>query len=247
MRLERKFGLLLACKDSDYVKKMYGGYFNVFVQALAEEGEIWDLYRVVDGEFPDFVGLHMYDGFVISGSPYDAYSDECWIQKLCSLVQLLHLMETKIMGICFGHQVLCRALGGKVAKACTGWDLGIRQVNIEKELLPWYFTEDDLVELPSTLKIIECHRDEVWEMPEGAKIISSSDKTRVEMFSMDDHILGIQGHPEYTKDILHDIIDRLHCNGCIESGLRENVRETLVIVEPDSKNWEKICKRFLKG
>lgn len=102
---ERRYALLLAARDSDYVMKEYGGYFNVFVAAFGEEGERWDLFRVVDGEFPDMNELHKYDGFVVSGSPYDAYGNDYWILKLCFLLRTLDAMEKKVLGVCFGHQV----------------------------------------------------------------------------------------------------------------------------------------------
>jgi homoserine trans-succinylase len=57
--------------------------------------------------------------------------------------------------------------------------------------------------------------EQVWEVPEGAKVLASSDKTGVEMFSVDEHVLGIQGHPEYTKDILLSLVDRLLAAGFI--------------------------------
>ncbi|KAK6942345.1 Glutamine amidotransferase [Dillenia turbinata] len=240
------YSLLLACEDSDYVKKVYGGYFNVFVAAFGEEGEKWDLYRVVEGEFPDMDELHKYDGFVISGSPYDAYGNDFWILRLCFLLQTLDAMEKKILGICFGHQLLCRALGGKVGKASTGWDIGIRKVKMVNDLSPCNFIED-LNDIPPSLSIIECHQDEVWEVPLGAEIIAFSDKTGVEMFTIGNHILGIQGHPEYSKDILCNLIDRLRTNDSIEKGFAEDVKSKLEDADPDRKCWEKICRNFLKG
>lgn len=50
---------------------------------------------------------------------------------------------------------------------------------------------------------------QVWEAPEGADVLAWSDKTGVEMFCVGDRVLGIQGHPEYTGDILLSLIDRL--------------------------------------
>ncbi|EEF33975.1 gamma-glutamyl peptidase 5 [Ricinus communis] len=243
---EKRYALLLAARDSDYVKKVYGGYFNVFVAAFGEEGERWDSFRVVEGEFPDMNELHNYDGFVVSGSPYDAYGNDCWIIRLCFLLQTLDSMEKKVLGICFGHQVLCRALGGKVGKASTGWDIGLRKVRIVKDLPPCSFLSD-LSEIPSSLSIIKCHQDEVWEVPLEAEVIAFSDKTGVEMFSIGDHILGIQGHPEYTKDILYSLIDRLLDSNCIEKDFAENAKFGLEIAEPDRKCWESICRNFLKG
>lgn len=81
-------------------------YLTVMRQSFWEEtGEKWDLYRVVESEFPETSELDKYDGFVVSGSPYDAYGSEGWILKLCLLLQTLYTMEKKVLGICFGHQV----------------------------------------------------------------------------------------------------------------------------------------------
>ncbi|KAK2979946.1 hypothetical protein RJ640_001276 [Escallonia rubra] len=172
---EKRYALLQPARDSDYVKKVYGGYFNVLVAAVGQEGERWDLFRVVEGEFPSMNELQTYDGFV----------------------------------------VLCRAFGGKVGKAYSGWDIGIRKVKIVKDFSSCSIL-DGLDEFPPALSIIECHQDEVWEVPAGAEVIAFSDKTSVEMFAIGDNILGIQGHPEYTKDVLDNYIDRLLTNDAIE-------------------------------
>lgn len=105
---ERRYALLLAARDSEYVKKVYGGYFNVFVEAFGEEGERWDLFRIVEGDFPNMDDLQHYDGFVVSGSPHDAYANDFWILELSFLLQTLDSMQKKVLGICFGHQVHTR-------------------------------------------------------------------------------------------------------------------------------------------
>ncbi|KAK7291931.1 hypothetical protein RIF29_07492 [Crotalaria pallida] len=240
-----RYALLQAVKDSDYVKKVYGGYLNVYVEAFGEEGERWDLFRVYEGEFPDLSELHKYDGFVISGSTSDAHGNELWVLKLCFILQTLDAMEKKVLGICFGHQVLCRALGGRVGRSITGWDIGIREVSFVEDLPPCSYLEDH--EMPSSLSIVEVHQDEVYEIPEGGQVIASSGKTGVEMFAISDHILGIQGHPEYTKDILYNLIDRLLNMEIIEKSFAEEVKCRLQLTEPDRKCWEKICRKFLKG
>ncbi|XP_075514528.1 gamma-glutamyl peptidase 5-like [Primulina tabacum] len=242
---EKRFALLLAVKDSDYVKKVYGGYVNVFVEALGDEGEKWDLFRVVDGDFPSVDDLQNYEGFVVSGSPHDAYGDDFWILELCFLLQTLFAMQKKVLGICFGHQVLCRALGGKVAKSSSGWDIGVREVSFTQDFYSYSFS-DGLDEMPRNLSIIECHQDEVWELPIGAQVLASSEKTGVEMFAYGGNIVGIQGHPEYTKDILDNLIDRLLANGSIERKVGEEARLQLK-KEPDKTNWKRMCKSFLKG
>ncbi|KAL1372077.1 hypothetical protein HN51_002237 [Arachis hypogaea] len=242
----RRYGLLQAAKDPEYVKKMYGGYLKVYAEAFGEEGASWDLFRVCEGEFPEISELHKYDGFVVSGSSNDAFGNDYWILKLCFLLQILDAMEKKILGICFGHQVLCRALGGRVGRAKRGWDIGITQVSFAKDRAPlWYL--DDHHNMPSSLSIIEIHQDEIFEVPVGANVIASSDKTGVEIFVIEDHILGIQGHPEYNKDILFNLIDRLLGMDKIEKRFAEEVKCRVELGEPDRKCWEKICRNFLKG
>lgn len=101
----KRFAVLLCAEDSDYVKKMYGGYFGVFVGMLAEEGETWDVYSVACGEFPEDGEIALLDGFVITGSCNDAHGNDVWICQLMNLLKKLDSMKKKVLGICFGHQV----------------------------------------------------------------------------------------------------------------------------------------------
>uniref|UniRef100_M8BE54 Glutamine amidotransferase domain-containing protein n=1 Tax=Aegilops tauschii TaxID=37682 RepID=M8BE54_AEGTA len=186
-RRSRRYALLLAARDSEYVLKAYGGYFNVFVSAFGGGGgkdsdvcETWDMFRAVDGELPDLDDIGRYDGFVISGSPYDAFLDA-------------------------------------------------------------------LQDLPQYAKITECHQDEVWEAPLGADALASSDKTGVEMFCVCDHVLGIQGHPEYTGDILLSLVYRLSTSHFITVSFAEDVKRQLKATSPDREFWLNLCKSFLKA
>ncbi|CAA6671026.1 unnamed protein product [Spirodela intermedia] len=259
MEVEKRFALLLAAPDSDYVTKMYGGYFDVFVEAFGEEGETWDLFRVVEGEFPDSEELAKYDGYVVSGSPADAYGDDLWILGLCFLLQTLDAMKKKILGVCFGHQVWppefpLLVYVNVVSTACTGWDVGIRKLRMAESLPPHKYL-DELRELPPSPHIIECHQDEVViprTFPSylmdlagsGATSWRRCDRLLGEDCRGDvlprDHILGIQGHPEYTKGILYNLADRL-------SSFAEEAKASVEATEPDRKFWETVCRAFLKG
>jgi len=157
-----RYALLMAAHDSEYVLKKYGGYLHVFVAAFGDAGETWDLYRAIDGELPAPGELECYDGFVISGSPHDAYADDLWILRLCLLVQALHGMRKRVLGVCFGHQVLCRALGGRVGRARSGWDVGVRKVTfVQGQDLAGLLSFLDVDDLPRSASIIEVHQDEV--------------------------------------------------------------------------------------
>ncbi|PUZ74361.1 hypothetical protein GQ55_1G058900 [Panicum hallii var. hallii] len=246
----RRYALLLALWDSEYASKVYGGYYNVFVAAFGGaggDGERWDCFRVIAGEFPAPEDLASYDGFVVSGSPHDAYGEEPWIADLCALIQTLHAMGKRVLGICFGHQVLCRALGGRIGKARNGWDVGVKKVTFVRDLEGFGFL-GDLEELPSSASLIEVHQDEVWELPPGATVLAFSEKTRVEAFAVGEQALGIQGHPEYTADILHNLIDRLTSQSAIPASVGEDARRTVSETGgPDRAFWMALCKGFLNG
>lgn len=239
----KRFAVLLCAEDSDYVKKRYGGYYGVFVEMLAEDGEAWEVFKVANGEFPDDDEIANFDGFVITGSCNDAHGNDVWICKLIALLKKLDSMNKKVLGICFGHQILSRALGGKTGRAISGWDIGVTAIHLSSSTSTLFSS----LNIPTTLSVIECHQDEVRELPPEAEVIAWSEKTGVEMFRYGDHMMGIQGHPEYTKDILIHLIDRLMQLSFIEDSYADELKANLGKVEPDKDAWKKLCTSFLKG
>ncbi|THU69950.1 hypothetical protein C4D60_Mb08t19810 [Musa balbisiana] len=239
----RKFAVLLCADDSEYVKKTYGGYFKVFVGLLGEEGEAWDLYRAAHGELPCMADVDGYDGFVITGSCNDAHGDDQWIKDLVSFLKALDAKKKKVLGVCFGHQILSRALGGKSGRAMKGWDIGVTCIHPSHSTIKLLSS----LHIPSHLPVIECHRDEVWQVPPQAEVMAWSEKTGVEMFRYGDHILGIQGHPEYSKDILRHLLDRLLQRNLIQTCHAEAAQASLDAREPDREAWKRLCKGFLRG
>ncbi|XP_074278904.1 gamma-glutamyl peptidase 5-like [Silene latifolia] len=240
----KRFGVLLCAEESGYIKEKYGGYFGVFERMLSEEGESWDVFRVARNEFPNDEEIQEYDGFVITGSCSDAHSNELWICKLLSLLHKLDFLKIKVLGICFGHQILGRSLGGQTGRAKSGWDIGLRTINFSLS------SKEDLPnrQIFTMLNIIECHQDEILELPEKVEVIGGSNKTAVEMFRYGDHMMGIQGHPEYNTDILLHLIDRLLQKGLIGVNYADELRAKFKEAgEPDMEAWRKLCVGFLKG
>ncbi|KAL8158661.1 hypothetical protein V2J09_000198 [Rumex salicifolius] len=244
MMEKRRFAVLLCAEESEYVKKKYGGYFGVFVRMLAEEGEIWDVYRVAAGDFPHDDSLAAYDGFVITGSCNDAHGDDAWICELLMLLKKLDSMKKKVLGICFGHQILGRAIGGKTGRSLTGWDLGVRPINLSSASSKLFSSFN----IPPVLSIIECHQDEILELPPKAEIMAWSGETGIEMFRYGDHIMGIQGHPEYNNDILFHLINRLLQRDLVEDTFADQMRAKILSSQSPSKEaWRRLCTSFLKG
>ncbi|KAJ4868104.1 Class I glutamine amidotransferase-like superfamily protein [Raphanus sativus] len=242
---QKKFALFLATPDSEFVKKEYGGYHNVFVSTFGDEGEHWDSFRVVEGEFPDEKDLEKYDGFVISGSSHDSFENDPWILKLCEIVKKLDEMKKKILGICFGHQIIARVRGGTVGRARKGPELKLTDITLVKDAIkPGSFFGN---EIPDTIAILKLHQDEVLVLPESAKVLAYSENYEVEMFSIEDHLFCIQGHPEYNREILHEIVDRVLGLGFIKQDFADAAKASMENRGADRKLLETICKNFLKG
>ncbi|URE32690.1 Homoserine O-succinyltransferase [Musa troglodytarum] len=92
-----------------------------------------------------------------------------------------------------------------------------------------------------------CFGHQVWQVPPQAEVMAWSEKTGVEMFRYGDHILGIQGHPEYSKDILRHLLDRLLQRNLIQTCHAEAAKASLDAREPDREAWKRLCKGFLRG
>ena len=96
----------------------FGEYPDMFVRLVGDANpeatfSTWD---VEEGVHPTQDDIDSVDGFIITGSKSSAYDDKQWIRDLEGLIQRLHAARKKMVGICFGHQVVAQALGGVVSK-----------------------------------------------------------------------------------------------------------------------------------
>lgn len=176
-------------------------YPQMFVDLMAAQDGHEDIsltnYVVVDGEFPKAV--EDYDGYIITGSRHGVYEDFPFIAPLMDFIRDAYAKDIPQIGICFGHQAIAQALGGKVIKSPKGWGVGIRKVDVVKKA-DWMTNASD------TLDLIYVHQDQVIEAPEGAEILAGDDFCPIASFAMGQTIYTLQGHPEFDKDYVHELL-----------------------------------------
>jgi GMP synthase-like glutamine amidotransferase len=176
----------------------FGEYPDMFQRlVLAADSDVsFSVWDVEEGVRPTPAEIDAVDGFIITGSKSSAYDDKQWIRDLEQLVQELHAKRKKMVGICFGHQVIARALGGTVAKSDKGWGVGVNVYNVSE--LP--VQGDD--EVPGVgsgvLKLVASHQDQVTVLPPGARTVVFNDHCENAGFVIGDHVLTLQGHPEFS-------------------------------------------------
>ena len=172
----------------------FGEYPDMFKRLLLEANSsvgfaVWD---VEEGVHPMDGDIDAVDGFIITGSKSSAYDDKQWIRDLEALIQKLHARRKKMVGICFGHQIIAKALGGVVSKSDKGWGVGIHTYELDKA--PFDGAQS------GQLKLVVSHQDQVHELPPGARNIMSNAHCENAGFVMGDHIFTLQGHPEFIDE-----------------------------------------------
>lgn len=183
---------------ADHFGPVYSEMFIKGFRALAPELE-FRIWSALDGELPD--DLQECDAWLITGSRHDAYSDLPWIQALRAWIRLAHDADVKLAGVCFGHQVIAQALGGEVVKSTKGWGLG---VSVHPMLATGSWMQPGL----NQIRILASHQDQVALLPPGATRLAGNDFCPNFMFLQGDHIVAIQGHPEFSVEYNRALIER---------------------------------------
>ncbi|MFT4717466.1 MAG: GMP synthase-like glutamine amidotransferase [Paracoccaceae bacterium] len=184
-----KIGILQTGHSPDTMVDEFGDYGDLFVQLLDGQGLSFEIFSVVDSVFPG--SITDAEGWLITGSRYGAYEDHDWIPPLEDFLRAAFKAEIPIVGICFGHQILAQALGGKVAKYDGGWTVGPTeyQMNGSKTMLNAW------------------HQDQVIERPTGAKVIGTAAHCENAMLAYGDTALTIQAHPEISNSFVKGLVD----------------------------------------
>ena len=172
--------------SGDY-EDMFISLFKKFAPSL--NLSVFDIHKE---SYP--VNLNDYDGYLSTGSPDSVYDDVNWINTYKKFTRNLFLQNHKHVGICFGHQMIAEALGGKVEKSLRDWGIGIKSFQIFS-YSPWM--NDNKLQKYS---LIVSHQDQVVKLPENAEVIAGNDHCPVGIFAIGNTVLGIQQHPEFIKE-----------------------------------------------
>jgi GMP synthase-like glutamine amidotransferase len=181
-----KVGLLQCDHVAPELRRIAGDYDAMFRAWLPVD---WRVFDLTQGDVPEAGAC---DAWVITGSRFSVYDDVPWIHKLAGLVRDIHTLGWPLVGVCFGHQMIAHALGGRVAKTSRGWSVGVHEFRVTRHEA-WMDPPLETVSL-----LMSC-QDQVEELPPGAAVLAASDQCPVAIFRVRS-LLGIQGHPEWGLD-----------------------------------------------
>lgn len=164
----------------------HGDYPAMF-RVLLGDGYDIEVFDSQAGEWPDPAA---FDAAIITGSAAGVYEDHPWIADLLDWIRRAK-GRTGLIGVCFGHQAMAQALGGRVEKSDRGWGVGLHPYEVVSRE-PWMTPSAAEVAIPAS------HQDQVVVPPADARVILRSAFTPFAGLAWDDDAVSLQGHPEFT-------------------------------------------------
>jgi len=180
-------GILETGRPPRALQPAFGSYPDMF-KALVGPGHDYRVFDVQAGELaaPDAT----FEGHIITGSPAGAYDDLPWIAPLEDFLRAVK-GRTKLVGICFGHQIMAQAFGGRVEKSSKGWGVGLQAYDISVRE-PW-------IDSTAPIAIPVSHQDQVIEAPPDARVVGGNDFNPFGVLAYEAAgAISLQCHPEFA-------------------------------------------------
>ena len=190
----------------------------------------------IDNIFPN--KIDDFDGYIITGSSYGVYDKEEWITNLFKLIREIYNKSIPLVGICFGHQAIAEALGGKVLKSEKGWGLGIKNM-IKKNDSSW------INKNIKNINLIYSHQDQVITLPKNARILFGNTFCPISSFAIGNKVFAIQGHPEFKNDFAIELLELRRDK--IETNKYTYAKKSLLEKSHDGKKVGEMIINFFKN
>lgn len=164
----------------------------------AEPSLEFQVYRAHRGHLPD--GPEDCDAWLVTGSPHSVYEHHAWQAGLAGFL-LRAARQAPVVGICYGHQLLHEALGGRVEKSPLGWGIGVQRYHLHET--PAWAPEGPR----DAFDLIALHQDQVTRPAPGTQVLGGNDFCPVAISTIGDNVFTIQAHPEMTRVLARDIYE----------------------------------------
>ena len=196
-----KLTILETGRPPDVIAHRFDGYPVMLERLLAPHvpGLEATTVRLVDGDpLPDPDSV---ETVLVTGSPHGVYDPVEWIGPLKSFLRRAAARQVPMVGICFGHQLMAEAFGGRAARAPQGWGIGRHSYAVTASE-PFMGAH-----CGRPVHLAVSHQDQVLERPEVADVFLASDFTpHAGLVYRHAPVMSLQGHPEFTPDFADALI-----------------------------------------
>jgi GMP synthase-like glutamine amidotransferase len=178
---------------------------------------IFDVVPVKDGVLPP--SPDAFDGYVITGSPASVNDEKLvWLGPFLDFIRQVDAAKQPLIGLCFGHQAVARALGGQVSRHPEGWGLGAATTH-------WQKSSQWMQPALAATTLMAAHNEQVTQMPEGALCLGGSDFCTIGSMQMGQHIWTTQYHPEMPLKFMQALL--LYLTDKLDAHNLENANTSL--------------------
>ncbi len=210
-----KIGILQCDSVRSTLSAKYGEYADMIKEAVLriDDDATFEIYQAYKKELP--TAIDECDAYIITGSRDSVFEDFPWIDNLLQFVISLNKEKVKVLGFCFGHQIIAKALGGKVERDDVGWNIGLKKFEVKEQLkvivdeaLESKINKEEkdtdkaknLFGKNKSFEIIMMSKDKVKELPEKAEVLAFGTTCKYGVLQYENHFLTAQGHPEFSKE-----------------------------------------------
>lgn len=177
------------------------GDYPAMVRRLLGPEHHYVTFRVAEGRLPPEEAR--FDAAVVTGSPAGVNDGLAWIARLEDWLRAAR-GRARLVGICFGHQVIANAFGGVIEKAPQGWGVGVHQYDL---ILGGPFADR------SKLAAIASHQDQVTRPPPDARTIGGTEFTPHALLAYaDGSAISLQCHPEFDAGYARELLVMLRAS-----------------------------------
>jgi len=191
-----KLGIIECGPVPEALRGQYISYPAMFAAQLGTllPNASFETVSMVSGQtLPDPTAL---DAWLLTGSRHGVYDPLPWIAPLKSFIREAAAKKRRMVGVCFGHQIIAEALGGKVEKAAIGFRIGMERY------------ETNLSGTAQTIAMPAFHQDQVIVQPPDTDVVASSPACAYAALRYTAApVLSVQFHPEFSQAYLADLID----------------------------------------
>ncbi len=160
-----------------------------------------EVFAVHRGDFPP--QPEAFDGWVMTGSVASVNDPDPWVQRLAEQVRWLHDRRVPLVGLCFGHQMVAHALGGRVGPSPQGWRVGVAPTHFHTHShTRFHATPAWMDPVQTSIRLFAAHAEQVLAAPPAARVLGGDDFAPVGAMAVGEHILTTQYHPELSRDFM---------------------------------------------
>lgn len=210
----------------------YPNYMDIWAKANGHQVSITKMC-----ESPDLAKIEDYDLLLVLGGKMSAYQEEefPWLRTEKEYIRKAISSNKFVLGICLGSQLIAEVIGGKVFLH-EHWEIGFMPMRLTEEgkRNPFFYN------IPEKFMAIEFHQD-TFSLPESALLLASSPGCKNQAFSIGDRVIGLQFHPEITKEQAGEICEELFENHDFSSNYIQIPEEILSNAEYFDNQGNILC------